>query len=191
MNIFAMVKEALTAAAEAPDTSTADKDKHRDRSRRFVKNLAKLMRTSYPKDSGVCVLDKDCGDYETELGSRELLFDVLACRVGTVPSSIRGTALTYVTEGIWAVESEMDKSSREAVYDFNKLVLADCAEKLFVGPITDDVTSFIKTLAAPASACKVDVHLALITHPGDWKKTSLKVRCFIGRRGKWTEVHPK
>lgn len=190
LEIFKTVCEALKAAAEGPDTATSDRDKHRERSQRFVGNLAALMRDAYKHDDSVYVLNMSHKENHDRFGSYEVLFDILACRTETVRSSNHGTELTYITAGLWAVESEMARDSREALYDFNKLVLADCAEKLFVGSITDDVNAFLGTLAAPASKCKGKVTLALVTHPGEWDDRG-DLQCYVWDVGKWNKVLSK
>src|SRR4051812_25010027 len=67
-----------------------------------------------------------------EFGMSELLFDVLAVECGTLDTSHADGSLLFVKKGMWAIESEFIADARRMLYDFNKLVLADCESKLFV-----------------------------------------------------------
>ncbi len=76
--------------------------------------------------------------------------------------------LTYVTRSLWAVESEMAHDTREALHDFNKLVLAASSNKLFVGPKVANADAYLNSLLLPARCCSGSIFVALVPHPGTW-----------------------
>lgn len=99
---------------------------------------------------------------------RELLHDVTVCRLAPVQSAAQGKTLWYVTDALWQVESELARDSRQALIDFNKLVLGAARHKLFVGPQVTDPEAFIDVLRPAAARCVGHVFAALIPHPDAW-----------------------
>jgi len=69
-----------------------------------------------------------------DFGVNELLFDVLVCEYASTRAAKSNKDLLFVSKGLWAIESELARDSRQALRDFQKLALADCENKLFVGP---------------------------------------------------------
>lgn len=67
------------------------------------------------------------------------------------------------------VESEFARNSRQALIDFNKLVLGSAHNKLFIGPQVSEVEPFVNVLKPAARACTGNVYIALIPHPAKWK----------------------
>lgn len=65
------------------------------------------------------------------------------CRIARVESAAQGKTLWYVAEALWQVESELARDSRQALIDFNKLVLGAARHKLFVGPQVADSEAFV------------------------------------------------
>jgi hypothetical protein len=189
MHIGSLVQTALERAAGEPLSRQSRQELHRERSSLFVENLAtQLRRHSWDWDD-VVVLSKHIGTNRERFGLNELLFDILVCRTAHTSSASRNEDLTYVTRGLWAIESELARDSREAILDFNKLVLASCENALFVGPQVADEVAFLKPLAAAAAHCSANVHLALIPHPSVWNEESaLGVRSFNWRDDKWVPV---
>ena len=88
--------------------------------------------------------------------------------MASVPSASKGTPLTYVTASLWQVESELARDSRQALFDFNKLVTGAADHKLFVGPRVANPEAFRDVLAPPASHCSGSVSVCLIPPPRDW-----------------------
>lgn len=166
--ISALVISALKSAMGSDDVGKTKGQVNRNRSKNFVEELGKQFSSEYQSNKNIRVLTKHNGENRAEFGLNELLFDVLVCEVSIVPSSTRRKALTHVTKGLWAVESEMAQNSREAMYDFNKLVLSSCERLLFVGPLVSDNAAFISPLKQAAQYCKKPVYIALIPHPREW-----------------------
>lgn len=193
MNVVEMVEAALRKANKKT-VAVGKKEEgaeHRKRSARFVEALAECLKRESRGSGEIKALHKpvneqgkkthpkpESGKVRAEFGMDELLFDVLVCDTGTT-NSPRGTKLTYIQKGIWAVESELARNSREALYDFNKLVLADAQYKLFVGSYLpeDEMQAnyvhdedFLKPLADPARHIRGECFAVLIPHPSAWKK---------------------
>ena len=162
MNPRILVESALKMAQAEPDEGKTLGLVHHNRSKHFVEALADQFRAQYKRQATVRVLSKHSDLHRDEFGLNELLFDVLVCNTSSVPSARGSASLTFVTRALWAVESEFARDTRQAVFDFNKLVLAAADSKLFVGPQVSDETSFLETLLAPAVKCSGEVFVALV-----------------------------
>ena len=172
MNIVSVVQTALDSAAATDIERTSKQQLHRERSKRFVENLASALRAQLEDPSTTSVLSKHYHRNRQRFGLNELLFDVLVCETGTTISALNYEELTYVKKGIWAVESEFARDSREAVFDFNKLVLGAAENLLFIGPKVEDQEGFLSPLSAPADCCEGEVYVVLVPHPADWGEES-------------------
>jgi hypothetical protein len=150
---------------------------HAGRSGAFVSALASQLREQYAKESDVRTFDKYHEGNRSEFGLNELLHDITVCRVAQVPSCAQGRHLSYVSAPIWQVESELAKDSRQALFDFNKLVLGAALLKLFVGPAVADADAFIDVLRPAAACCTGQVFVALIPHPAVWDAVADEVLC--------------
>lgn len=179
MNIAAILSEAFGNAIASSDFATQDGDKgllHRRRSQRFVACLAQALRNAY-SDSSVEVMSMHLWEdgsnslrqLRTQFGMQELLFDIAVFEKGETTAS-GGEILSFVRKGLWIVESELAKDSRQALYDFNKLVLGNAANKLFVGPqvAPSERGGYLKVLKAAAVGCEGRLYMALIPHPEAW-----------------------
>jgi hypothetical protein len=166
--ISSIVKAAYANARSTPIAFTDPLRLHRERSRIWVEALASEFRNFHCGDLNVRVFSKHCPDSRREFHLNELLYDVCVCRVEAVPSAVHKRELIYIKEPLWLIESEFAKDSRQALIDFNKLVLGSSQNKLFVGPQVKDNESFIEVLVPPASACTGNVFLALLPHPALW-----------------------
>ena len=64
----------------------------------------------------------------------------------------------------------MARLKKEAMNDFNKLVLGKAENLLFIGPRVSDgeLEDYLQVLAAPAKHCKGNLYLAMIPHPDEW-----------------------
>lgn len=129
------------------------------------------------------ILAKHSNYYRREFGLNELLFDILVCETDRVTSSNRKKVLTYVTKSIWQIESEFSRNSREAMYDFNKLVLGASENKLFIGPQVSNERAFLQPLEKPARYCASNTYVALVPHPSEWKRVNPDVHCWVFRNG--------
>jgi hypothetical protein len=156
---------------------------NRARSQHFIEHLGSHLRGTLT-GGDVRVLTRGNEANRRELGLNELLFDVLACRGTTTPATRSGRPLWHVTRGLWAIESEFSRDSRAAVVDFNKLVLADCDSKLFIGPRGDHENDLVATLAGPAAHCRGATYLALVPHPEGWTSSNFAAsRLFVWQEG--------
>jgi len=187
ISVSEWIRSALAIANSGPHLQGPLGVVHRDRSRRFVEAMGKIARDNAESDSER-VLTKHYAENRQEFGLNELLFDVLYCDTATTPAAEAGVMLRYITRGKWAVESEFSRDSREALFDFNKLILADTEAKLFVGSLTSNWKDFLRPFAAAARHVKGQLFLALIPHPSEWKsKENQDLKIFRWSDGDWRE----
>jgi hypothetical protein len=188
-SILAEVQAALSVAAAKADAGKKTGDIHRARSKNFVEALADRLRAAHQPDPQVAVLSKHFAENRKLFGLNELLFDILVCRTATTRSANGSHTLTYITNAVLVVESEFERNSREAMFDFNKLVLAASETKLFVGPRVSEETAFLKPLAQAAAHCGGVVLVALVPHPADWKAGArLDVSGYQWTNGGWASL---
>lgn len=177
-----LVERALAAArAQTPNAGERLQELHAGRSRAFVRALADTLRLLHEGDvASLCKYD----DRDRErIGMRELLHDVTVCRLAEVRSVVQGKTLWYITDALWQVESELARDSRQALIDFNKLVLGSARYKLFVGPQVADPEAFIGVLRPAAARCTGAVFAALIPHPDSWDQAAAEVQAW--------KLHPR
>ena len=187
INVAELVTEAMAQAKSQVDIEGASGAVHRERSRRFVEALGAGLRMRLARPE-VRVLTKHYDVHRQELGLNELLFDVLACEIDKVSSARAGVKVSFITKGLWAIESEFARDPREALYDFNKLVLADCESKLFVGSHTADDPGYLRVLASAAAHCRGEVYVALLPHPDGWREPGSKaVTSYRWVAGDWAQ----
>ncbi len=187
MNLRTLLESALADAVKAKLVAATPQLLHRARSQAWIAALARHLRLQYSGNS-FRVLSRYDTTHRAEFGLNELLYDVLVCRVGNVPSARHRKSLTYIKEVIWQVESEFARDSGQALRDFNKLVLGTGHNKLFVGPIVHDNQPFVDVLLRAAAACTGDVHVALIPHPGEWDAFGQKIYIAKYKNGKWVSI---
>jgi hypothetical protein len=187
MNIKQILQQSLTIAAELPDSGENPQFIHRNRSKNFVETVASQLRKEYQDQKYVFVLSKHYDKARMEFGLNELLYDILVCETSHVASVLEKETLTYITKAIWEIESEFARNSREAIYDFNKLVLGSSENKLFIGPQVSDEAGFLNPLIEVAKHCKSNTFVALVPHPSEWKSKSLDVHCWLFNAG-WQKL---
>ncbi len=147
---------------------------HQQRSSHWVQCLAAELRTLVKDEGDVRVFYRSDETNRADFGLNELLYDVCICRTAEHPSARGERALRYVTEALWLVESEFARDSSQAVKDFNKLVIGQSKNKLFIGPRLSpaDEPGYLNALlpVARASAANgaTSVFVALVPHPGEW-----------------------
>jgi hypothetical protein len=186
MNIVAQVQRALENANSEQISITDAGPLHKERSRLFVEHLATLLRDHFHSEEGVKVLSKHFEGNRSEFGLNELLFDVLVCETATVESPVNQVELTYVTAGLWAIESEFATDLREALYDFNKLVLSSAENCLLIGPMVSNNEGFLDSLSGAAGKCKGTVYVVFVPHPSDWADISkLQVQGHVWKETRW------
>lgn len=200
MNIGNTIVNAFEQAVREGEASTGRGTvgaRNRQRSQRFVTILARSIRDGC-RGSDVEVMSMHLHeDDEVEsrrvrkqFGMQELLYDIVVFRKGHYRGD-HGEPMPFVAEGLWLVESELAKNGRQALYDFNKLVLGRAAHKLFIGPRVADRRrqAYLDMLKAVASASRDDLYLALVPHPRDWGSPNghcLDVLHFSN--GEWRDV---
>ena len=172
-----IIERALEVARRADIEAISQQQLHAARSRDFVAALGDQFASLYAGDPDVRVFTKHDERNRAEFGMNELLYDVTVCRTGRVKSARHGKALQYVASPIWHVESEFARSSRQALFDFNKVVLGAAPYNLFVGPYVHEPSKFVDVLRVPAACCAGRVFVALIPHPHSWGTTSSDMFC--------------
>ena len=172
-----IIERALEVARRAHIEATSKQQLHAARSRDFVAALGDQFASLYGGDQDIRVFTKHDERNRAEFGMNELLYDVTVCRTSTVKSARHGKMLHYVASPIWHVESELARSSRQALFDFNKLVLGAASLNLFVGPYVHEPSKFVDVLRVPAGCCAGRVFVALIPHPGSWEETASDMFC--------------
>lgn len=168
MRELAYVRTALELAATMPDGGEDAPQRLRRRARNFVQALAMAFRHAPDTVANRRVLSKHSNAHRAEFGLNELLYDILVCEVAQTVSPRNAKALPFLSRVHWQIECEFAKNAREAIYDFNKLVLGCAPYKLFIGPQTYDDAKFLDALLPSALSCTGTVFAALVTHPSQW-----------------------
>jgi hypothetical protein len=139
---------------------------HKERSKEWVKYLGTKLPELIEDRTNVHALYKHNKANKEMFGLDELLFDILVCRTGSIKEPRK--VFTYIVQALWQVESEFAKDRRQALFDFNKLVLGSALNKLFIGPQVHNKPQYLETLRPAACACTGNVYVALIPHPDRW-----------------------
>jgi hypothetical protein len=187
MNIQLTLKESLTKAVDEWMEKAASERAHHAMSSTWVETLASAFRTYYQNDHSVRVFSKGFQGNASEFGLNELLYDILVCRAEGILSAKQGKRLQYFSECIWQVESELARDSRDAMLDFNKLVIGGARKKLFIGPLVDDPLAYLDVLLPAAKVCSGDVYVALIPHPEVWSAGKQSIRLWE-LDGQWRDT---
>jgi hypothetical protein len=188
MKLKTLIHASLEHAAALPDEGAKQGIIHRNRSKLLVEALAAGFREAYSAQPAVRVMSKHSSLNRPEFGLNELLFDVLVCETGKTRSATQSTELTYVTMALWTVESEMARDTRQALFDFNKLVLAAGSNKLFIGPKVADTNAYLESLLLPARCCSGSVFVALVPHPSLWDSCELSVDLWQLTDNQWCRL---
>jgi len=174
-----LLQTSLTSAQAEPDKGKSKQEINQNRSRSWVQFLAEKLRLHYQSEEDIRVFSKYDKTNRKDFGLNELLYDVVVCRVGEVPSVKQGKNLLYIRDTLWQIESEFARDSRQALIDFNKLVLGSAHNKLFIGPQVSKIEQFINVLKPAARVCTGNVYVALIPHPAKWKDTGDYVKLWV------------
>lgn len=170
------VKEIRSVIHKAFEVATLKKDDgpsyrkiNRSRSKNFVEELGNQFRIKYKNDSFYKVFTKHYNQNRREFGLNELLYDVLVCETKSIESS-KGENLVVIKKAIWQIESEFAKDTRQALFDFNKLIIGAADNKLFIGSFVAEKNraKYMSTLLEAAANCSGNIYLALLMHPGKW-----------------------
>jgi hypothetical protein len=189
-DVLAMAGAALSSARAATHHSTDNRDLHRLRSRAWVNALAEQLQKRYQGERDVCVFWKDNWDLRPEFGLNELLYDVAVCRTKETEPAVSPTRVKYVSEALWAVESEMARDTRKALHDFSKLVMSSALHKLFCAPLVGKLVheKYLSALAEAATSCSGQVFLCQIPHPSAWDDPRQQLRVFAWQDSNWIEA---
>jgi hypothetical protein len=152
-----------------------------------VEALATEFRAAYWGERDVRVFSQSHTANRLEFGVNELLHDVTVARYRTVRAPQHHKDLSYIAEVLWQVESEFARNGREALFDFNKLVLGSAQHKLFVAPDVNRPDAFLRTLLAPARVCTGSVFVAIVPHPDRWGQPSLAAKLWRLEGEHWVE----
>ncbi len=181
-DIKQLLQKSLALAQAEPDEGISVQEINQNRSRSWVNFLANQLLTPYQSEKDIKdirVFSKHDETNRKDFGLNELLYDIVVCEVGKVFSAKRKKKLVYIKKTLWQVESEFARDSKQALIDFNKLVLGSAQNKLFIGPQVSKVEQFISVLKPAAEACTGNVYVALIPHPAKWKGISGNVRLWL------------
>lgn len=168
MNIRELVSASFQDAKAKNIEDSPPRVLHNKRSMEWVESLANGFRDAFASDKSVRVFSRHYHENRQDFGVNELLYDVTVISAETVESAARKKNLFFVKAALWQVESEFSRDSRQALIDFNKLVLGSAKNKLFIGPQIQDHDSLIKVLTPAAAVCPGEVYAAFIPHPDEW-----------------------
>ena len=184
MNVKELVQLSFNEARAKNIFADTDQLLHRQRSRAWVDALSTRLHYMYGDDELVRVFWRGNDSNRADFKLNELLHDICVCKVETVASARHRKPLFYVCDVLWQVESELARDSRQALIDFNKLVLGSAKNKLFVGPLVRDTDPFIQVFRPAAKVCSGNVYLALVPHPDDWANSD-EVRVWEFKNDGW------
>ena len=182
-----MIEAGLRAARTVPTGSTSAMLEHRARSRAWIEALASAFQQTHAAEPDVRVFYQSNPANRRDFGLNELLHDITVARQGTVLVPRHNKPLSYIREVLWQIESELARDGREALFDFNKLVLGAARHKLFVAPDVHRPDAFLRTLLAPAKACMGRVFLSIVPHPDRWEEPAVAVRLWQLDGDRWVE----
>lgn len=184
-----LISRAFATANSRKHTAKTPGDLNRKMSQCFVACLADELVERYRDRPNVTVMANHIDRNRVAFGMNEMMFDVVAFEWDTVQSAAQRKPLSFVTKGLLAVESEMAKDTRGAIYDFNKLVLGAAEEKLFIGPVVANGNAYRETLKAVARNCRGRLQLAHIPHPEDWGRLGEDaIELWAWEEGDWCRV---
>jgi GTP1/Obg family GTP-binding protein len=189
IQIIVNIKQIINEAFENAQKKAFEEEKkhpeiskqkiHAFRSQSWVESLAEAFRKEYKDDKNISVFSKYHTRNRTDFGLNELLYDISVCKINYTESPKHKIKLAYIEKALWLVESEMAKDTRQLVYDFNKLVIGDSKNKLFVGPLSnynDEILGIFKKIA---KNCNGDIWVGFISHPGKWESSNaIKLKIF-------------
>ena len=174
MDIKQIIDDSFDSALIKPVAETTELKINRQRSINWVESLADTFRKVNQKKDNIRVFSKYHDENRKDFGVNELLYDISVCKINYTESPKNKTKLGYIEKALWLIESEMAKDTRQLVYDFNKLVIGDAENKLFVGPSSEEIEKFIPKLGTIARNCNGFLYLCLIPHPEKWGTGSNK-----------------
>ena len=175
---------------------------HANRSKQWIESLAaKLLchEQSHANRSDIRSFSR--GEESSDVGLNEYLHDICIACVGSTLARNGKTDLPTIRKPLWQVESEFSSSIKEAVKDFNKLLLGNANNKLFIGPYLGKSPQAMKARSTYVEMlkevlCDAEIttaenwYLGLVPHPERWRKPEIKRVCvwsFDFDLGCWTK----
>ena len=157
------------ARKNTPNKAGSPEALHRERSANFVACLSEVLEMEFSQqipDLRVFIRGKNAN--RPDFGLTELLFDIALVEADSIPHPRSDKPIGTITRCLVVVESEFSRNPRQALKDFNKLVLANADVKLFIGPRLQDQVTYLECLASVAKNITGDLFLALVPHPDSW-----------------------
>lgn len=185
--VVELLRKSLVLARSQPVANGPPIQVNHARSRAWVDAVALTFREYFAADLSVRVFTQTDPLNRADFGCNELLYDVTVARTATVLSHHQKKQLSYVSKVLWQVESEFARNARQALFDFNKLVLGSAEQKLFIGPYVYDPEAFLRTLLPAATSCSGQVYAALVSHPDRWYNSDPMMRVWSLGEARWDE----
>ncbi len=161
---------------------------NRKRSSQWVESVANQFKSIYQEDESIRIFSKGFPGNRELFGINELLYDILVCEINVdLKSPSQKRKLAYITKALWQIESEFGKSTKEVFVDFNKLVIGESQQKLFIGASNDYQHEIKEALIHPAKCCQGDVYLAFVPHPNTWDGEKLEIELWRKSNG-WVPI---
>lgn len=163
--------------------SMSDGKKHNDRSKAWIKFLArellKMTQASHPVTAENILFRSFYRNNSNKVTAQifnlnEFLFDIVIAQMIEINSASHSKVrkLQAIKYGKWIVESEFQiNNSRALLLDLNKLAIAKSENKLFIMSHSNKNTMknwVIKTAKELMDTANENVYLAVVPHPQDW-----------------------
>lgn len=156
----------------------------KQRAKDWVDELAAAFRQEFSRAAHYRVFSAGHAA-NASFGLDDLGIDISVCKIGRIKSAELENELEYVTEPVWQVQSQFSTDTKDAICDFNKLVIGGAANRLLVAPIVHS-PAYLRTLGVPALACKGStVYLAMLPHPSRWPAAADAIRLFKFNGKSW------
>jgi hypothetical protein len=173
----------VTAQKAATEAAQPLAQLQKQRAKDWLDELAGAFRVEFSRAKQFRVFSRDHAA-NAAFGLDDLMFDISVCKVAKIKSAELDGELEYVAEAVWQVQTQFSTDARDAVNDFNKLVMGGAANRLLVGPIVHS-PGYLRTLAVPAKGCAgAAVYLAMVAHPSRWPASDA-VRLYRFDGEKW------
>lgn len=100
----------------------------------------------------------------------ELLFDLVVAQTGYVVSPVHNKNLPFLHHPVLVAENEFAVSTRDVLYDLQKLAFAGSSEKLLITAERNDPEGFLRSLSPCAKKIQGELATAFVAHPRKWLK---------------------
>lgn len=188
-NLAEVINQSWKRAKRTPESYT-----NRERSRRWVSELAKEFQREYHNEEIHRVFWQGNKDNREQFAINEFLFDVMVCSVSQVESlQRRSNPLDFIDQCHWQVESEFNReNSRAVIVDMSKLVVGSAENKLFIASHRSSRERDLLNLCARiARRCSGNVFFAFVAHPSDWESNPEAPVLYEWVAGDWEEIESR